>query len=62
MSILAKLGKRTYDCRVNYRTLKSVLENDLDKKPLNGTSTPNQQTTKTIVHENLRRDFHQKQK
>lgn len=50
-----------YGC-VNYRTLKSVLENDLDKKPLNGTSTPNQQTTKTIVHENLRRDFHQKQK
>lgn len=50
-----------YKC-VTYRSLKSVLENNLDQKPLNEVSTPTQQSSKVVMHKNLRRDFGQQQK
>jgi len=50
-----------YKC-VTYRALKSVLESNLDQKPLNEVSTPTQNSSKIVVHENLRRDFSQQQK
>ncbi len=45
---------------VSYRTLKSVLENNLEQKPLTTVST--KQPSKAVMHENLRLDFEQQQK
>ncbi len=47
---------------VSYKTLKSVLENNLDQKPLTTVSATTQQLSKAIVHENLRLNFDQQQK
>lgn len=45
-----------FNC-VSYRTLKSVLANNLDGQPLNGSSAAASHSATALVHENLRRDF-----
>ena len=47
---------------VTYRSLKAVLENNLDQQPLSGEHTATHQPPSVVVHENLRRDFDPQQK